>query len=46
MRSRRSSREANFPLTAPVLRQMKALSGAELIVVDGAGTPIATSGPT
>lgn len=37
---------ANFPLTAPVLRQMRALSGAELIVVDGAGQVIATSGPS
>lgn len=35
---------ANFPLTAPVLRQMKALSGAELVVVDGKGTAIASSG--
>jgi len=37
--------EANFPLTAPVLQQMKALSGAELILVDGAGRMIAASGP-
>lgn len=35
---------ANFPLTAPVLRQMKALSGAELVVVDGMGITVATSG--
>ena len=33
----RIAAEANFPLTAPVLRQMKALSGAELIVVDEHG---------
>jgi signal transduction histidine kinase len=37
--------EANFPLTAPVLRQMKALSGAELIVTDAQGKVLATSGP-
>ncbi len=42
----RIAAEANFPLTSHVLRQMKALSGAELIVVDGRGIPIATSGPT
>jgi len=40
----RIAAEANFPLTAPVLRQMKALSGAELIVIDGQGKTIATSG--
>ena len=38
----RIASEANFPLTAPVLRQMKALSGAELIVVDSRGNTIAT----
>src|SRR3972149_4312484 len=36
---------SNFPLTAPVLRQMRALSGAELILVDGDGRAIAASGP-
>jgi signal transduction histidine kinase len=36
--------ESNFPLTAPVLRQLKALSGAELLVVDEFGRPLATSG--
>lgn len=36
---------ANFPLTAPVLQQMRALSGAELIVVDQDGMPLASSGP-
>ncbi|MEX2091048.1 MAG: HAMP domain-containing sensor histidine kinase [Pirellulales bacterium] len=41
----RIAAEANFPLTAPVLRQMKALSGAELIVVDDQGRTNATSGP-
>lgn len=41
----RIAAEANFPLTAPVLEQMKALSGAELIVVDEQGLPLATSGP-
>jgi signal transduction histidine kinase len=41
----RIASEANFPLTAPVLRQMKALSGAELIVVDDDGSMLATSGP-
>jgi signal transduction histidine kinase len=41
----RIAAEANFPLTAPVLRQMKALSGAELIVVDDRGNTVATSGP-
>jgi signal transduction histidine kinase len=41
----RIAAEANFPLTAPVLRQMKALSGAELIVIDNRGNTLATSGP-
>jgi len=35
---------ANFPLTAPVLRQMRALSGAELVVVDEAGDAVSSSG--
>ncbi|MGD9633789.1 MAG: PAS domain-containing sensor histidine kinase [Pirellulales bacterium] len=35
---------ANFPLSAPVLRQMKALSGAELVVVDESGDVAASSG--
>lgn len=35
---------ANFPLSAPVLRQMKALSGAELVVVNERGDAIASSG--
>jgi len=39
----RIAHEASFPLTAPVLRQMRALSGAELIVVDAAGRPLAAS---
>mgnify|MGYP002078876954 CR=1 FL=1 len=34
---------ANFPLTTPVLRQMRALSGAQLVVVDGSGTVLAVS---
>lgn len=41
----RIAKEANFPLTTPVLQQMRALSGAELIVVDKDGTPLASSGP-
>jgi signal transduction histidine kinase len=41
----RIAAEANFPLTAPVLQQMKALSGAELVVVDKQGDTLATSGP-
>jgi signal transduction histidine kinase len=41
----RIAAEANFPLTTPVLRQMRALSGAELVLVDKAGRPIAASGP-
>jgi signal transduction histidine kinase len=36
---------AQFPLTAPVLQQMKALSGAELVVTDDQGRSIATSRP-
>ncbi len=39
----RIASQANFPLTAPVLRQMKALSGAELIAVDADGRTIASS---
>jgi len=42
----RIAAKASFPLTGPVLQQMKALSGAELIVVDGQGNTIATSGPS
>lgn len=41
----RIAAEANFPLSGPVLQQMKALSGAELIVVDNQGKLLATSGP-
>lgn len=41
----RIAAEANFPLTAPVLRQMKALSGADLIIADESGRTIASSGP-
>lgn len=37
--------EANFPLTPAVLRQMKALSGADLIAVDVTDHPVASSGP-
>lgn len=40
----RTAQEARFPLTAPVLRQMRALSGAELVVVDQGGQIIAASG--
>lgn len=36
--------ESNFPLTNSVLRQMRALSGAEYILVDGSGAVLATSG--
>jgi signal transduction histidine kinase len=36
--------ESNFPLTDAVLRQMKALSGAELVLVDSAGKVRASSG--
>jgi signal transduction histidine kinase len=35
--------ESNFPLTSAVLRQMRALSGAELLVVDGTGRVTASS---
>ena len=35
--------DSNFPLTTPVLRQMKALSGAELVVVSGDGKVAASS---
>jgi hypothetical protein len=35
--------DSNFPLTTPVLRQMRALSGGELVVVDGAGRVVAAS---
>lgn len=41
----RIAAEANFPLTSHVLRQMKALSGAELVLEDARGNMIATSGP-
>lgn len=34
--------ESSFPLTGTVLRQMRGLSGAEFVVVDGAGDVIAT----
>src|SRR5687768_3244269 len=36
--------ESNFPLTNAVLRQMKALSGAEMVLVDAAGKIVSTSG--
>jgi len=36
--------ESNFPLTDAVLRQMRALSGAELVLVDDAGQVLASSG--
>lgn len=39
----RTAATANFPLTAPVLRQMRSLSGAELVVVDADGNSIASS---
>jgi signal transduction histidine kinase len=35
--------DSNFPLTTSVLRQMKALSGAELVVVDASGKVISSS---
>ena len=35
--------ESNFPLTTAVLRQMRTLSGAELLVVDGTGRVTASS---
>jgi signal transduction histidine kinase len=35
--------DSNFPLTAPVLRQMTALSGADLVVVDATGKVSAAS---
>src|SRR5688572_7117542 len=37
--------ESNFPLTDAVLRQMKALSGAQLAVVDESGHVESTSDP-
>jgi signal transduction histidine kinase len=37
--------DSNFPLTEAVLRQMKALSGADMILVDGQGNVISSSGP-
>lgn len=40
----RIAREARFPLSAPVLRQMRALSGAELVVIDQSGQTLAASG--
>jgi signal transduction histidine kinase len=36
--------QSNFPLTDAVLQQMKALSGADLVLVDAAGQMRATSG--
>ena len=36
--------ESNFPLTDAVLRQMKALSGAEMVLVDATGKIVSTSG--
>jgi signal transduction histidine kinase len=36
--------QTNFPLTDAVLRQMRALSGAELVLVDGSGSIVAASG--
>jgi len=39
----RTLAESNFPLTRPVLEQMKGLSGAEFLLVDGDRT-VATSG--
>ena len=38
--------ESNFPLTDAVLRQMKALSGADMILVDDRRSVISSSGPT
>jgi signal transduction histidine kinase len=38
--------ESNFPLSDSVLRQMRALSGAELVLAGAAHEVIATSGPT
>ena len=38
--------ESNFPLSDAVLRQMRALSGAELVLADADRRVIATSGPT
>jgi len=37
--------ESNFPLTDAVLRQMKALSSADMILVDNGGKVISSSGP-
>jgi signal transduction histidine kinase len=37
--------ESNFPLTGAVLRQMKALSGADMVLVDERGHVISSSGP-
>ncbi len=42
----RIAAQASFPLTNSVLRQMKALSGAELIVADESGRTISSSGLT
>jgi signal transduction histidine kinase len=36
--------DSNFPLTDTVLHQMKALSGADMVLVDDAGEPISSSG--
>lgn len=38
--------ESNFPLSDAVLRQMRALCGAELVLADADRPVIATSGPT
>jgi len=40
----RIAEEASFPLTDTVLRQMQALSGAELVVTDESGRTVASSG--
>src|SRR3990172_6453597 len=40
----RIAEEASFPLTDAVLRQMQALSGAELVVTDESGRTVASSG--
>jgi len=41
----RIAAQANFPLTNSVLRQMRALSGAELIVADESGRTVSSSSP-
>jgi signal transduction histidine kinase len=40
----RNLEESNYPLTDSVLRQMKALSGASLMLVDSSGRSLASSG--